>query len=241
MDPPEACVGLSCLNVGAPRTSGIGNAWASGRRRPEPVRAWGRYGFSETVSDGRANLFFCVKNAGGYSMLARLVTNFVLLLPLAVMISYYDVYYRRIPNILVLATLVGGLAMNGFVYGWNGLLISLGGCLSAFGLMLLLHLFGALGAGDVKLFAAIGAVIGLNLVLPTFVVVLLTGGALAVLMTLRAGTLRETMERVGLIFFSLFVNRRAPQLVIPADKCQTIPYGVAITVGSLVSLAIFRF
>jgi prepilin peptidase CpaA len=38
----------------------------------------------------------------------------------------------------------------------------------AFVLMFLLHVFGAMGAGDVKLFAAIGAVMGAHLVLPTF-------------------------------------------------------------------------
>ncbi len=173
-------------------------------------------------------------------MIAQLVTNFFLLLLLAAVISYYDVRYRRIPNVLVLAVLTSGLAINAFMNGWRGVLVSLGGCLFAFGLMLLLHVFGALGAGDVKLFAAIGAVIGSNLVLPTFLVVLITGGALAVLTMLRAGTLRETMERVGLIFCSLFFNWRAPQFVIPADKRQTIPYGVAITLGSLISLAIFQ-
>ena len=49
----------------------------------------------------------------------------------------------------------------------------------AFILMFMLHVFGAMGAGDVKLFAAIGSVIGAQLVLPTFVVVVLTGGLLA--------------------------------------------------------------
>ncbi|MGH9845099.1 MAG: A24 family peptidase [Blastocatellia bacterium] len=173
-------------------------------------------------------------------MIGQLVTNLILLLPLAAVISYYDVRYRRIPNVLVLAALTSGFAVNGFINGWNGLLASLGGCLFAFGLMLLLHVFGALGAGDVKLFAAIGAVIGSNLVLPTFLVILLTGGALAVLTMLRTGTLRETLERVGLIFCSLLFNWRAPQFVIPSDQRGTIPYGVAITLGSLISLAIFQ-
>jgi prepilin peptidase CpaA len=173
-------------------------------------------------------------------MIGQLLSNFIVLLLLAMVISYYDMRYRRIPNVLVLAVFTFGLTINAILHGWSGVTFSLGGCLFAFGLMLLLHLFGALGAGDVKLFAAIGAVIGANLVLPTFLVILLTGGALAVLMTLRAGTTREMLERVGLIFCSLFFNWRVPRFVIPTDKRDTIPYGVAITLGSLISLAIFQ-
>ena len=104
-----------------------------------------------------------------------------LLIPLAVIITYYDVRYRRIPNAFVLATLLSGLILNTIYGGWNGTLASLGGCAIAFALMFVLHIFGAMGAGDVKLFAAVGSLIGTQLVLPTFLVVILTGGALALL------------------------------------------------------------
>jgi prepilin peptidase CpaA len=173
-------------------------------------------------------------------MIGRLFVNFVLLIPLAAVISYYDIRYRRIPNVYVLAGLVSGLAANLALNGWRGLGMSLVGCLFAFGLMLVLHLFGALGAGDVKLFAAIGAVVGAQMVLPAFVAVVLTGGVLAVWTTLRVGTLRETASRVAYIFYSVLFTFRVPQYVLPAEKNHTIPYGVAIMVGSLISLAIFR-
>src|SRR5437868_4134200 len=110
-----------------------------------------------------------------------------LLIPLAVVITYFDGRFRRIPNAFVLATLISGLAINTITVGWTGLLMSLGGCALAFVLMFVLHIFGAMGAGDVKLFAAIGSVIGAPLVLPTFLVVVLTGGLLAVFTMVRAG------------------------------------------------------
>ena len=163
-----------------------------------------------------------------------------LLVPLAVIITYYDVRYRRIPNAFVLATLASGLIINTIYGGWQGTLASLAGCAIAFMLMFMLHIFGAMGAGDVKLFAAVGSLTGAHLVLPTFLVVILTGGALALLLTLRSGAVRTTMQRVLQILVGLLPGWEMPRFAVPADRRHTIPYGVAITFGSLISLAIFR-
>ena len=168
------------------------------------------------------------------------IVDFTLLVPLAVLITYYDVRYRRIPNAFVLATLVSGLLMNAVLNGLGGLGSSVGGCLVAFGMMFALHLFGAMGAGDVKLFAAIGSVVGYSLVLPTFVVVVLTGGVLAVISTVRARTVVTTMHRVLQIFVGFLPGWQMPRFAIPADRRLTIPYGVAICFGSLISLFLFR-
>lgn len=162
------------------------------------------------------------------------------LVPLALIVSYYDVCYRRIPNPFVLATLAVGILVNVIFGGFNGALASLGGCALAFTLMLALHIFGAMGAGDVKLFAAIGSITGVQLVLPTFIVVALTGGVLAVFSVVRAGQLKSTMIRVLQILFGLLPGNSVPRFPVPIDRRLTIPYGVAITFGSLISLAIFR-
>jgi prepilin peptidase CpaA len=163
-----------------------------------------------------------------------------LLLPLTAVITYFDVRYRRIPNVFVLATLVSGILINLVASGLSGLWASAGGCLLAFGMMFVLHLFGAMGAGDVKLFAAVGSVVGTQLVPPTFVVVLLTGGVLAVYTILRNGTLLATLARVLQIFAGLLPGWQMPRFEVPADRRHTLPYGVAITVGSLISLFVYR-
>jgi prepilin peptidase CpaA len=168
------------------------------------------------------------------------IVNVTLLIPLAVLITYYDVRYRRIPNAFVLAALVCGLLVNGILGGLGGLASSLGGCALAFGMMFALHLFGAMGAGDVKLFAAIGSVVGAGLVIPTFVVVVLTGGVLAVFTALRARAVVETAQRVLQIFIGFLPGWQVPRFAVPVDRRHTIPYGVAITFGSLISLFIFR-
>jgi prepilin peptidase CpaA len=106
--------------------------------------------------------------------------------------------------------------------------------------MFLLHVFGAMGAGDVKLFAAVGAVTGAPLVLQTFVIVILTGGLLAAITIARAGVVITTMHRVLQIFVGMLPGWEMPKFAIPTDRRHTIPYGVAITIGSIISTAIFR-
>ena len=50
-----------------------------------------------------------------------------LFIPMAILITYMDVRYRRIPNKLVLVTLLGGLLLNTIFGGTHGFLASLGG------------------------------------------------------------------------------------------------------------------
>jgi prepilin peptidase CpaA len=164
----------------------------------------------------------------------------IFLVPLAVLIIYYDVRYRRIPNPFVLATLLTGLILNFGLTGMSGVISSLGGCLLAFILMFMLHVFGAMGAGDVKLFAAIGSVVGAHMVLPTLIVVVLMGGLLALVSILRSGAFKATMHRVLQIFVGLLPGWEMPRFSIPADRRLTIPYGAAITLGAIISTAIFH-
>ena len=163
----------------------------------------------------------------------------VLLAPLAIFVIYYDVRYRRIPNFLVLATLLAGISINTAFSGWQGVLSSLEGFALAFFPMLLMHIFGALGAGDVKLFGAVGAVLGVALVPLAFVVVVMLGAVLAVYTMLRAGRVLTTLHGVLRIFVGLLPGWDMPRFAMSPDRKHTIPYGVAIMLGSLIAVAVF--
>ncbi len=168
-----------------------------------------------------------------------IVMKLLLLAPLAVAVIYYDVRFRRIPNVLVLAALIAGLAINISFQGAPGALSSLGGLAVAFVPMFLLHVFGAMGAGDVKLFAAIGAVVGIALVPMTFVVVVMLGALLAIYSMIRSGTVLSTMHGVLRIFVGILPGWEMPRFALPPDRQHTIPYGVAIMLGSVIAVAVF--
>ena len=174
-------------------------------------------------------------------MLSPTATVFQLfLIPLAALVIYYDVRYRRIPNSFVLATLIAGLILNFAIGGVRGGISALGGCVFAFILMFMLHVFGAMGAGDVKLFAAIGSILGAHLVLPYFVVVVLIGGLIGLVLVLRSGAFSTTCHRVLQILVGLLPGWQMPRFSVPADRRLTIPYGAAITIGAIIATAIFH-
>jgi prepilin peptidase CpaA len=164
----------------------------------------------------------------------------LLFIPMAIIITYMDVRYRRIPNKLVLVTLIGGITLNTLFGGTHGLLVSLGGFALAFGLMFFFHAFGTMGAGDVKLFAAIGAINGISLVLPTLLVVALTGGVVAIVKMVYSGRAKTTMFGVMRFFHGLLPGQTVPRFDIPADRSYTLPYAVPICFGSLLSFLLFH-
>ena len=168
------------------------------------------------------------------------VMKLLLLIPMAAFIVYYDVRYRRIPNMLVLSLLIGGLTINISFGGLNGALTSLEGLALAFLPMFLIHMFGAMGAGDVKLFGAVGSVIGVAMVPMTFVVVVMLGAVLAIYTMLRSGTMFSTLHGVLRIFVGIMPGWEMPRFAIPPDRKHTIPYGVAIMLGSLIAAAVFQ-
>ena len=163
----------------------------------------------------------------------------LLFIPLAAAIIYMDVRYRRIPNKLVLTILVAGLALNGIFNGSHGLLSGLGGFALGFAMMFVLHAFGTMGAGDVKLFAAVGAVVGSSRVLQTLFVVALVGGVFAICKMIYARRVVRTMVGVAHFFYGLLPGQTVPHLKVPSDPNVTLPYAVPICFGGLISLFMF--
>lgn len=76
----------------------------------------------------------------------------------------YDVLSYKIPNWLVGISLITGVVYSIVLGGKVGLLFSVCGVFIPILLLFGLYLFGVLGAGDVKLFAAIGAFVQLKII-----------------------------------------------------------------------------
>jgi prepilin peptidase CpaA len=146
--------------------------------------------------------------------------------------TFTDLRSRRIPNWLVLPFLALGIAVSSYLYGWHGAGQSLGG--AALGLVIFGSLFwmGGMGAGDVKLFTAIGAWIGPHQLLLAFVMTGLAGGAMALGWATWSGFLKELFQHTGELLFGAQENGEA---VLSNPRRRKMPYAPAIAVGTLIS------
>jgi prepilin peptidase CpaA len=103
-----------------------------------------------------------------------------------------DLRTRRVPNALTLSMTVAGLALAVSGHGRVGLAASLAGCVLGAALMLPGHVLGATGAGDVKLMAASGALLGPSITFRAFVATLIAGGAVALIVAARRRRMKGT-------------------------------------------------
>jgi prepilin peptidase CpaA len=117
--------------------------------------------------------------------------------------------------------------------------ISVGASLAgmAVGLLLMLpgHALGATGAGDVKLMGAIGAVIGVHMIVNAFLFTALAGGVLAVAVAIRRRRLGATLSGTTRLIAS---PAGARQEIRGAAKASRFAYGPAIAIGSLMAALI---
>ena len=126
------------------------------------------------------------------------------LLPLAavalatLLASATDLWKFKVYNALTLPTLIGGLLVSTLLGGRGGLASGLTGAGLGFGLLVVVHAMGGVGAGDVKLLAAIGAWLGPFLTYQVFVASALFGGVYAVgLVLARSGPGGMVVELVA--------------------------------------------
>ena len=144
-----------------------------------------------------------------------------------------DIRTRRIPNALT-ATMAGvgfGLAASGL--SGVSVLASVAGFALGFALMLPGHALGATGAGDVKLMAAVGAMVGPATVLTAFAFSAIAGGVLALGIAIRRRRLRATLTGTGKL---IVVPTGAKQQIQSANASSRFAYGPAIAIGSVLAL-----
>ena len=160
----------------------------------------------------------------------------IVVLAAGLIASWIDLRSRRVPNLLTMPLACAGVLLA--VIGASGLTATdaVLGLLVGLGVMLPLHVLGGTGAGDVKLMAAFGALLGPAGVLGAFIRMAIIGGVIALGIAIQRGRLRETLNGTALLVAR--VDGVAAALEHPAvnNKC---PYAPAVALGAaLVALGL---
>lgn len=160
------------------------------------------------------------------------MTDIILLLILGTAIAS-DLRWRTIPNWLTGPSILVGLGLHTFINKWTGLIFSLEGAALGLGLFLLLYLAGWMGAGDVKLYAAVGSFLGPAQTVSAAIVVALVGGLLAIVILGFSQGWRKMASWFLFHVQAIFLTRSVRALTPMEGVALKVPYGVAIGLGTI--------
>jgi len=167
--------------------------------------------------------------------------NIIILIILAgvlIIASITDLRSHRISNRLTYSTMIFGLVFYSLTSGLAGFLQSVSGLSLGLALLIGFYLLGGMGAGDVKLMAAVGSLLGPQGVFEAFLGTAVAGGIYALIILTAKGYLLDTLKRFGLMIKTFFMTKKF--IYIPPSREEKAPllcYGVAISLGTLASVA----
>jgi prepilin peptidase CpaA len=166
----------------------------------------------------------------------------VLLLLIVLPAALFDYRQRRVPNWLSLAGVLLGIGLNFFLYETPGLWSSLKGLGLAFLIYFPLYLIRGMGAGDVKLMAAVGAIVGPANWLGILVLTSIFGGLAALVLVSNKGRLGSTFRNIWMILISMRYGKAPyqnnPDLDVRNEQAVRLAHAVTIAFGSMAFLIV---
>jgi prepilin peptidase CpaA len=145
----------------------------------------------------------------------------------------WDWRHRRIPNWLCLGGTIVGFLLNDPWFALTGLGLALAIHLPLFALR-------ATGGGDVKLMAALGALMGVEQWLRLFLISAILGGVVALALVLMRGVLGETLKRTWFVVRSLGQGvapyKVKPELDVSSGFGRSLPRGVVVAAAVVIWL-----
>jgi prepilin peptidase CpaA len=113
------------------------------------------------------------------------------------------------------------------------------GALFGFAVIIVMYAMGGLGAGDVKLMAAVGAWLCMPLTVYVFLLGALASGAYAAVLVLSSGSLRESWMELQLVLFRIIAfgqylgadGRLEAEMRRPDRRHRLVPFGAMLALG----------
>jgi prepilin peptidase CpaA len=150
---------------------------------------------------------------------------------------------RRIPNWLTVSGVLLGIGLRTLHAGPHGLFMGLQGMFLALICLLPMVLLRAMGAGDWKLMAAIGAILGPVMMLFVLAGAIFLSGIMAMVMIVRARKVKETFINVFVLVqgFLSFGLREFPDISLDNPDLLKLPFGVAAALATVLCFLATRW
>jgi prepilin peptidase CpaA len=149
----------------------------------------------------------------------------------------YDLKIRKIPNWLNLSGVILGVGLNYFFLRGAGLRLALLGLSLALLIYFPLFVVRGMGAGDVKLMAAVGAIAGPRNWLVIFLATAIIGGLVALVLVVNKKRLLLTFSNVSTIAGELLCGRKPfhknAALDYRHERALGLPHGAMIALGAI--------
>lgn len=158
----------------------------------------------------------------------------------AALASYTDLRSRRIPNWLTGTVAIVGLAVQTDSRGWAGGIDAISGLLLCGATFLAFYVAGGMGAGDVKLIAAEGCLLGAHRSFELLLGTVIAGGALALVLAAKRRRVKQTFRNV----LSLVQHHRQrgfephTELNLASASALRLPYALAIATGVVIAVSV---
>ena len=149
-----------------------------------------------------------------------------------------DLRSRRIPNVLTFGAAAAAVIYGAVTGGWSGVGSALLGWVIGAAAFIVPFALGGLGAGDVKLLAALGAWLG---PLGAFWVALYTGvagGVMAIVVAIATGYLRRALSNLSLLLmhWRVWGLRPLSEVSLESSDGPRLAYALPIFVGLVTTL-----
>jgi prepilin peptidase CpaA len=165
----------------------------------------------------------------------------VVVLIAALITTVTDLWKFKVYNVVTVPLLVSGLIYHSLVGGMGGFQGSLLGALFGFAVLLAFYVMGGMGAGDVKLMAAIGAWLGLPTTFHLFIASSLAAGVYSVILVVVGRGLAETLINFQILWLRLAVlgrhlgtgQRVEAEVNRPDRRHRLVPFAAMVMIGTV--------
>lgn len=139
----------------------------------------------------------------------------------------------KIPNKLTVPAAVTGIGFHAATSGWSGLWYALTGLGTGFAILFILYVFRAVGAGDVKLFGAIGALTGMQFTLQSIMYSIIYAGFIGMIIILMRWEVLARIRRMFGIYLTLFWIKNWQAFKTEETGHLRFPFMYAVLPGAL--------